>query len=83
MPKITIFTTTTCAYCHMLKEYLKGKNIAYEEKLVDTDPNGPKELIDTCGSMGVPCTHITLEDGREEKILGFDRLKIDEMLGLK
>jgi hypothetical protein len=32
--------------------------------------------------MGVPCTHITKDDGTEEKILGFDKARIDTALGL-
>ncbi len=66
----------------MLKEYLKSKNVAYEEVLIDVDLEGAKESMDTCGSMGVPCTHIELEDGTEEKILGFDKPKFDQVLGL-
>ena len=31
MPKIKIFSTTTCVYCRALKDYLKSKNVAYEE----------------------------------------------------
>lgn len=82
MPHIKIFATRTCPYCHMLKQYLDGKGITYEEVLIDTDLAGAKESLDTCGSMGVPCTHISFDDGREEKVLGFDRSRIDQILGL-
>jgi glutaredoxin len=66
----------------MLKEYLKSKGVAYEEILLDEQPEQIQASIDTCGSMGVPCTHITLEDGTEEKILGFDKARFDQVLGL-
>lgn len=66
----------------MLKQYLDSRNISYEEVLIDTDLAGAKESLDTCGSMGVPCTHITFDDGREEKVLGFDRPRIDQILEL-
>jgi glutaredoxin len=80
--QIKIYSTRTCVYCHMLKEYLKSKGVAYEEILLDEQPEQIQASIDTCGSMGVPCTHITLEDGTEEKILGFDKARFDQVLGL-
>ena len=82
MAKIKIFSTRTCPYCHMLKEYLKSKGVTYEEVLIDTDLEGAKQSFDTCGSMAVPCTHIELDDGTEVRVLGFDRPKIDQALGL-
>lgn len=82
MPKIKIYSTTTCIYCHALKDYLKSKDVTYEEVLLDQQPEAIQTSIDTCGSMGVPCTHITLDDGTEEKILGFDRPRFDKALGL-
>jgi glutaredoxin 3 len=82
MPKIKIYSTTTCVYCKALKAYLKSKDVTYEEVLLDMQPEAVQASIDTCGSMGVPCTHITLDDGTEEKILGFDKAKFDTVLGL-
>lgn len=82
MPKIKIYSTTTCIYCRALKDYLTSKNVAYEDVLLDKQPEEIQASIDTCGSMGVPCTHITLDNGTEEKILGFDRPKFDQILGL-
>ena len=73
MPKIKIFSTTTCVYCRALKDYLKSKNVAYEEVLLDQQPEAIQTSIDTCGSMGVPCTHITLDDGTEERILALTK----------
>lgn len=82
MPKIKIYSTHTCVYCFMLKNYLHQKNVAFEEIFVDEDPKEAQASIDTCGSMGVPCTHITLDNGEEVKILGFNKPKFDEVLGL-
>ncbi len=82
MPKIKIYSTTTCPYCKTLKAYLREKNIAFEEVLLDQRPDQMQASIDTCGSMGVPCTHITKDDLTQVSILGFDREKIDTALGL-
>ncbi len=82
MSKITIYSTTTCGYCKMLKSYLQSKDIAYDEKLADLDQKYAQELYDQSGQLGVPFTIIEKEDGSVEGILGFDRPKIDAALGL-
>lgn len=82
MTRITIYSTATCAYCKMLKSYLQSKNIAYEEKHADQDQKLAEELLEKSGQLGVPFTIIQKDDGTEEKILGFDRPKINLVLGL-
>lgn len=83
MAKVKIYSTTTCPYCHMLKSYLKEKNIPFEDVLLDEQPEQMQASVDACGSMGVPCTHITKDDGTEVSILGFDKEKINEALGIQ
>lgn len=80
--EIKIYSTKTCVYCKMLKVYLESKNVKFEEVLLDEEPEHIQASLDTCGSMGVPCTHIKLEDGQEENILGFDKARFDQVLGL-
>lgn len=80
MSKITIYSTATCGYCKMLKGYLQSKNIAYQEKHVDQDPQAAKELLDKSGQMSVPLSVIVQDDGSEEMILGFDRSRVDALM---
>jgi len=80
MAKVTMYTTTTCPFCKMEKEYLDSKNIQYEEILVDERPEEAQKMIAMSGQLGVPFTVIKKEDGHEEKILGFDKAKIDQIL---
>jgi glutaredoxin 3 len=82
MPQVKIYSTTTCPYCKMLKSYLQEKGVAYEDVLLDEQPDQIQKSIDTCGSQGVPCTHIIKDDGTEVSIMGFDKPKINEALGL-
>jgi glutaredoxin len=81
MSKITIYSTATCGFCRMLKSYLQSKNIAYEEKHADQDPRLAQELYEKSGQLGVPFTIVETNDGKEEKILGFDKSRIDQVLG--
>jgi len=83
MPKISIYSTATCGYCKMLKSYLQSKDIDYEVKMADEDPDLARELYEKSGQLGVPFTIIETDEGKEEKILGFDRPRIDEVLNLK
>jgi len=82
MAKITIYSTTTCPYCHAEKEYLKSRGVEFEDVLIDKNPNEIPKPVHICNSMGVPCTHIVKDDGAEERILGFDKAKIDAALNL-
>jgi glutaredoxin len=82
MKDITIYSTATCGFCKMLKSYLNDKGIAYKVKMADEDESIATELYEKSGQLGVPFTVITDEDGSEEKILGFDRQRIDSVLGL-
>nr|WP_242943854.1 glutaredoxin family protein [Peptoclostridium litorale] len=72
--KITIYTSETCGYCHMAKEYFDEKGIAYEEKSVSADSSARKELM-KMGYMSVPVIIIG-----EETIVGFDKQKIESLL---
>ena len=78
MNKIKIYTTPTCAYCKMAKEYFKSKGFEYEEYNVATDIAKQKEMIDKTGQFGVPVIDI---DGKI--VIGFDRPKINELLNIK
>lgn len=78
MATITIYSTPTCAYCKMTKEYLKSKNIPFTDVDVSTDQAKQQEMITKSGQYGVPVIDV---DGKI--IIGFDKEKLNEYLGLK
>ena len=82
MAKVTMYKTTTCPYCKMEREYLSSKGIKFEEIYVDQDPKAAEEMVKISNQMGVPFTVIDKDDGKRETILGFDRTRIDQALGL-
>lgn len=77
MANITIYSTPSCPYCHMEKDYLKGKGIAFTDVDVAADPAKADEMITKSGQMGVPVTDI---DGTI--IVGFDKPKLNAALGI-
>jgi alkyl hydroperoxide reductase subunit F len=66
----------------MEKDYLDSKGVKYENVFVDQDSDKAQEMMDISGQLGVPFTVIEKDDGTEEKILGFDREKLNEVLGI-
>lgn len=76
--KVKIYTTPTCPFCWMAKEFLKEKGIEFEEIDVSIDETKAKEMVEKSGQMGVPVIEI---DG--EIIIGFDKEKICQILNIK
>ncbi|MFC1625899.1 glutaredoxin family protein [Patescibacteria group bacterium] len=80
--KVTVYSTTTCPYCKMLKEYLEEKGVDYDEKLVDQDDTAKEQMQGVSGGfLGVPFVVVTKEDGSKHTILGFDKGKLASVIG--
>ena len=69
---VTVYTTTTCAYCPMVKEWLDKKDIEFEEAVLDKQPERQQEMMDKSGQMAVPVTLFAYEDGSEQVVVGFN-----------
>lgn len=79
--KITMYSTNTCGYCHMLRDWFQSKGITFTEYKVDQNPIAAQHMINLSGQMGVPFTTIEKDNGEVVKILGFDRPKFEAILG--
>ncbi len=77
MHTVSIYTTKTCHFCHMAKEFFTEKGIAYQEFDVGTDPAKRKEMVDMTKQLGVPVIRID-----DSVIVGFNKPKVVELLGL-
>lgn len=82
MKQVLIYSTTTCPYCKMLKDYLTEKGVKFENIFVDQDETAAQKMIEESGQMGVPVTRVTDQSGKVEYILGFDKPRINQLLGL-
>jgi glutaredoxin 3 len=75
---VKVYSTATCPYCLRLKEYLKDKNIAFENIDVGLNAEAREEMVTKSGQMGVPVVDI------EGKIIvGFDRTAIASELNIR
>ena len=73
--KIKIFSTPTCPYCYVLKNYLKENGFEFEEIDISKETAKREELIKKTGLATLPVVEI---DG--QLIIGFDKKKIDNLL---
>lgn len=76
MPKVEIYTTPTCAYCKMAKEFFKENNIEYTEYDVSKDQARAQEMTQKTGMFAVP---VIVVDGKDI-VVGFDKNKLKELL---
>ncbi len=82
MPQVKIYTTPTCVYCRMTKEYFAQNSVQYQEIDVAQDQKAAEEMIEKSGQMGVPVIIITKDDGSEKIIVGFQKEQLAQELGL-
>ena len=75
--KVTIYTTPTCHFCQMSKEFFQAHGVSYTEHDVAADPAMRQEMIDKSGQMGVPVIMVG-----DEMIVGFDKRRLSELLGV-
>ena len=74
---VTIFSTPTCHFCHLAKDFFTENNIAFTDNDVATDLTKRQEMIELTGQMGVPVIKID-----DDIVIGFDERKVRELLGL-
>lgn len=76
-PRIIIFTGASCPWCNKVKDYLRQKRFRFREVNVEKDAEGARELKRR-NIMGVPVVLIN-----NRPIVGFDKSKIDQLLGIR
>ena len=76
--QVTIYSTPTCHFCEMAKEFFAQKGIEYTGYDVSTDAAKREEMIQLTGQLGVPVIVIG-----DEMMVGFDRAKIAAKLGIE
>ncbi len=78
MANVIIYSTPTCPYCKLAKQYMDEQKVTYTSIDVAADPAKAEEMITKSGQMGVPVIDV---DGTI--IVGFDKPALKAALGLK
>ncbi len=74
---IKIYSTPTCHFCLLAKEYFKEKGIQYTEYNVASDLEKREEMLTKSGQMGVPVIDIN-----GKVLVGFDQSEVESVLGV-
>ena len=78
---VTIYSTPTCGYCKLAKEFFKANAVEFTEVDVSADQQKAREMIEKSGQMGVPV--ITIGEGSDEQlIVGFNKPRLATALGI-
>ena len=75
---VKIYSTPTCPYCKLTKDYLKEQGIDFSDIDVAADSAAANEMVKISGQMGVPVIDI---DG--QIIVGWNKGALEEALGVK
>jgi glutaredoxin 3 len=76
--RVVVFSTPTCGYCTAAKQYFRQKGIKFQDVDVSKDPSAARDMVRRSGQQGVPVIDIG-----GKIVVGFDRPKINQLLGIK
>lgn len=77
MKKVIIYSTPSCHFCHMAKDFFTEHNVSFEDINVAENQEKRQEMVSMTGQLGVPVIRI-----ENDVIVGFNKPKIIELLGL-
>ncbi|MDB4983149.1 MAG: hypothetical protein JWM82_3901 [Myxococcales bacterium] len=80
-PVVTIYGTSWCGACRAAREYLTSRRVPFADKDVERDPAAARELSDKASKLGIPTDRVPIIDVRGRLLQGFDRARIDALLG--
>lgn len=78
MHKITVYTAPGCPYCVKVKNYLRELGLKFTEIDVSKRQQDAERLVRKTGQTGVPVIEIG-----NQLVIGFDKNRIDKLLGVK
>ncbi len=80
-PVVTIYGTSWCGACRAARQYLTEKKIPFADKDIEQDPAAARELSEKASKLGIPTDRVPVIDVRGRLLLGFDRARIEALLG--
>jgi glutaredoxin 3 len=75
--QVTVYSTPTCPFCKQVKAFLEEHAVSYTDADVSTNQALAEEMIQKTGQMGVPVVMIG-----EEMVIGFDEIRLKELLNI-
>ena len=78
MTHITIYSTPSCVYCKMAKQFFEAHHFPYKGLNVAEDLTAREEMVQKSHQLGVPVIDV---DGKI--LVGFDHEGLAELLNVK
>jgi glutaredoxin-like YruB-family protein len=75
---VEIYSTPTCHFCHLAKDWFTEKGVKFVDYDVAADVEKRRHIMEITGQMGVPVIIIG-----DDVVIGFNQSKLEEILGLK
>lgn len=76
-PTVTIYSTPTCHFCHMAKDFFTANHIQFSDYNVASDLEKRKEMVTKSGQMGVPVIFVG-----DQMTVGFDEARLRQLLSI-
>lgn len=83
MKKVKIYSTPTCMYCKMAKDFFDDKGVEYTDVDLSVDVAARDEVVKKTNQMSVPVIEIKEEGKDPEYVIGFDQALLSDKLGVK
>jgi len=80
-PVVTIYGTSWCGACRQARQYFTTRKIPFADKDIERDADAARELAAKAAKMGIPTDRVPVIDVRGRLLLGFDRARIETLLG--
>ena len=80
-PVVTIYGTSWCGACKAARQYFSSRKIPFADKDIEKDADAARELQTKAAKMGIPTDRVPVIDVRGRLLLGFDRARIESLLG--
>ena len=80
-PVVTIYGTSWCGACRAARQYLTERKIPFADKDIERDADAAHELAEKAAKMGIPTDRVPVIDVRGRLLLGFDKARIEALLG--
>lgn len=71
---VSLYTTPTCSYCKMVKDYLRERGVKFREYNIASDQRKAEEMMHKSRQAGVPVL-----DYNGKIIVGFDKARLDRL----
>lgn len=77
MKDIIIYSTPTCHFCQLAKQFFAANGIEYTEYNVAADADKRKEMVELTGQLGVPVIRVG-----NDVMVGFQESHMRQVLGM-